>query len=224
MQDRPIIFSAPMVRALLAGRKMQTRRLLKPQPDQTSDPSGNGDWGRNNRFGYWRPAAELRDYKPGNRLWVRESHYLTDDGDRQRVVYAENAEEHLQNISDMQARYILSDTWAIPHRKLRPAIHMPRWASRLTLTITDVRVQKLQDISEADAVAEGCLMDPEPDEYGGLMPAEIAHESGIGDIGWDNAKDWYADLWDGIHGPNAWDANPWVSAISFTVAKVRAYA
>jgi len=96
-------------------------------------------------------------------------------------------------------------------------MHMPRWASRLTLTVRDVRVQRLQDISEADAQAEGCLMDPEPDEYGGLMPAEIAHDNGIGDVGWDSARDWFANLWNTINGPDAWEANPWVAAISFDV-------
>lgn len=201
---KPIIFSAPMVQALLAGRKTQTRRLL------------------NLRNGIIRDRSDANDcvrFFVGDRLYVREAHYLTDDGDEECAVYAGDtiaAIEHFDAIRRMQKELHLSDEWAAPHLRLRPPIHMPRWASRLTLALTDVWVHRLNDISEADAVAEGCLMDPEPDEYGNHMPAEIAHERG-GDIGWDCARDWFADLWDRIHGPNAWDANPWVVAVSFDV-------
>lgn len=136
-------------------------------------------------------------YVPGDRLYVREAHYL---------------------INGIAAQHKLPDAWKTPHLKLRPSIHMPRWASRLTLTVTEVRVQRLQDISEADAWAEGCIQG-DADDVGGFFPAEEPHHSGIGYQGWDCARDWYADLWESLHGDGAWDANPWVAAVSFTVVK-----
>jgi len=93
---------------------------------------------------------------------------------------------------------------------------MPRWASRLTLTVTDVRVQRLQEISEADAWAEGCRQG-EMDDHEKPFPADEPDPSGIGERGWDNARDWFGDIWNSLHGPDAWEANPWVAAISFDV-------
>ncbi len=191
MTDRPIIFSAPMVRALLEGRKTQTRRLLKKPATMDA-------------LAVFGPAfltlpgnVDLVGYAPGDRLYVREAHYLTDDGDEECVVYAEDEAglaEHREAIRQMQADLRLSDEWAKPHLKLRPSIHMPRWASRLTLTVTEVRVQQLQEISAADVAAEG---------------VEVLHY--IGPISP------FRDLWNSLHGPDAWDANPWVVAVSFTV-------
>jgi hypothetical protein len=197
MADRPILFSAPMVQALIAGRKTQTRRVLKP-------PYGTMEYCADRT---WRPIY-TKAFR-GDRLWVREAVALVGTVDPQWVLYRADGYEAECARHGFDKPYPSEPRW-------RPSIHMPRWASRLTLTVTEVRVQRLKDISEADAVAEGCIMDPEPDEYGGHMPAEIAHENG-GDIGWDNARDWFADLWESINGPDAWEANPWVVAISFTV-------
>ncbi len=214
MADRPIIFSAPMVRALLDGRKTQTRRVL--------GNSGPGR-GRSNIFSAqigWSDSYVLdpgnanwreRDtpYAPGDRLWVREAFYLTDDGEAEAVVYAEDEgglAEHREAIRQMQADLRLSDAWAAPHLRLRSPIHMPRWASRLTMTVTDVRVQRVQEISEDDARAEGVL----PDGFEGYR----GHE---GTIGYPTAIWAFRHIWNSIHGPDAWDANPWVAAISFTV-------
>lgn len=94
----------------------------------------------------------------------------------------------------------------------KPSIHMPRWASRTTLQVTDVRVERLQDISEADAVAEGC--------FKGKASGRVFASAGAMHIGgdeWANARDWYADLWNSINGEGSWDANPWVVAYTFTV-------
>lgn len=112
--------------------------------------------------------------------------------------------------------YTLPDNFAgqFWHRA-RPSIHMPRWASRITLTVTDVRVQRLQNISEADAWAEGCKPG-ELNDRGEPFPAEEPHPK-CGWVGWDCARDWYADLWDSLHGPDAWETNPWVAAYTFTV-------
>ena len=207
MADRPILFSAPMVRALLDGRKTQTRRVLKP-------PYGTLEWLGN---GQWRPIYTKAF--SGDRLWVREAwrpHYLGDgvwdldvsyaaDGERRRIYDGEFGEKE----------------WAWPKAADRgnvSPLHMPRWASRLTLTVIDVRVERLQDISEADAWSEGCKPGALNDR-GEPFPADEPAPDGKGEIGWDCARDWYADLWDSLHGPDAWDENPWVAAISFDVRR-----
>ena len=198
MADRPIIFSAPMVRALLDGRKTQTRRVL--------GNSGPGR-GRSNIFSAqigWSDSYVLdpgnanwreRDtpYAPGDRLWVREAFsYELLDVDRNGFMppwyWADGNPE--------------SGDFTRP----KPSIHMPRWASRLTLLVTDVRVQRLQEISDDDARAEGVL----PDGFEGYR----GHE---GTIGYPTAIWAFRHIWHTIHGPDAWDANPWVAAISFTV-------
>lgn len=196
MADRPIIFSAPMVRALLDGRKTQTRRVLKPQPDTTSDPSGLGEWGAVNRYDYWRPAAEIRPYQVGDRLWVREN--CATWGDHEAIYRADDAVEYGLAVSDGK----FGAKW-----KARPSIHMPRWASRLTLTVIEVRVQRLQDISESDAVAEGC---------DAVLALTIKRPNGAHP---GNPRECYCDLWNSLHGPGAWDANPWVVALTFDVVR-----
>lgn len=212
MSDRPINFSAPMVRASLAGSKTQTRRVLKLRGHRAfsefgpSDTKGY-DWHFRDAEKRWHDhraagLSNLLPYVHGDRLWVREAHYLTDDGDNETAVYAEDAcevQKHINQIAQMQIGGGLSDDWATPHLRLRPSIHMPRWASRLTLTVTDVRVQRLHDINRGDAMAEGC---PFANMADGLNP-----------------RGWYADIWDTIHGPFAWKANPWVVAVSFNVQR-----
>ena len=191
MTDRPIIFSAPMVRALLDGRKTQTRRVL--------GNSGPGR-GRSNIFSAqigWSDSYVLdpgnanwreRDtpYAPGDRLWVREAFsYESLDVDRNGFMppwyWADGNPE--------------SGDFTRP----KPSIHMPRWASRLTLLVTDVRVQRLQEISRGDAMEEGCPF------------ANMADGP--------NPRDWYRGIWNSIHGPGAWDASPWVCAISFDMLR-----
>lgn len=239
MADRPIIFSAPMVRALLDGRKTQTRRVLTPRPGAQaqwlsaellhSSPSCylatvDGQLGAQMQHplaGSMRngiaidamsPLTWIRlPYAPGDRLWVREAHYMTDDGESSFAVFAENeasVAEHLRDMQTVMACHPGID-WS-KHLRLHPSIHMPRWASRITLTVTDVRVQRLQEISEADAVAEGV----EGDDYGAWLcyasePKSQTH--------WADPRESYRTLWDSIHGPSAWDANPWVAAYTFTV-------
>jgi hypothetical protein len=216
MTDRPIIFSAPMVRALLAGRKTMTRRVIKPQPfehpgmncrrltffnkrgDERGDASPDGPYGG---------AYMFADYHIGDRLWVREAHYLTDDGHNEYAVCAvdeNDVREHLAKIDRLPLNFPES-TKAL-HRKLRPSIHMPRWASRLTLIVEGVKVERLQDISEDDAEKEGCrgCLGPNPD-----FPDE-----------WDpSPAEEFRDLWNSINGPESWAANPWVAAIRFRVIK-----
>jgi len=218
MTDRPIIFSAPMVKALIAGRKSQTRRILKPQPDylpgRLSSPHRDDDgqwvqtatdWQYSESLGNYEPERESNVplrlcYAPGDRLYVREACDIPRPGVAQ-ILYR----------SDHPASASIGIKW-------HPSIHMPRWVSRLTMTVTDVRVERLNDISEADAWAEGCRPG-EMNDLGNPFPADEPDPSGIGERGWDCAGDWFADLWNTIHGPEAWDANPWVVAISFDVRR-----
>lgn len=200
MTDRPIIFSAPMVRALLDGRKTQTRRVLKPQPFPVGGafyrPFPNTD----PRQWYSLSAAgivvniQTVPYAPGDRLWMREA-FATDG---------------------LVVRYYATDDVHELRKKLSP-IHMPRWASRLTLTVTEVKVQRLQEITEGDAAAEGI----DPRKIGWIPeraePPEIWWFGS--DVGRRTARDAFSDLWASIHGPDAWDANPWVAAITFDVHK-----
>lgn len=171
--DRPIIFSAPMVRALLDGRKTMTRRKAWKKEGER----GFVQWGEG-------PSPWQR-VQPGDRLWVREA--CMSDPDRFTIYRAD------------WERYNVCDTM-----RWRPSIHMPRWASRLTLTVTAVRVERLQEISCADAIAEG------------IAPA--ANSQTI-DCDTPDPRDEFHALWDRLHGEGAWDANPEVVAITFAVRK-----
>ncbi len=193
MSDRPIIFSAPMVRALLAGRKSQTRRVLKP-------PYGTLEYLRD---GTWRPISIK--FFPGDRLYVREAHALVPSSAYRMSEGVEQAVDP----SDPDLGCVFTAGWDRCKPRWRPSIHMPRWASRLTLVVTDVRVQRLQEISEADAAAEG------------LVSAYEGWATDAGGSHWGNtAVNSYRVLWNDLHGPDAWDANPWVAAITFTVHHV----
>lgn len=215
MTDKPIIFSGPMVRALLEGRKTQTRRVLKPQPPHGGEVKLFGDflWATSDRSWSWVPMA-----MNGDRLWVREAHYLTDDGESEYAVFAEDdagVTEHLENMQTTMSSHPQID-WS-KHLRLRPSIHMPRWASRLTLVVTDVRVQRLQDISEADAIAEGsflgrCQCMPKQnsgDKINRMFNQTWCHKHG----------DSFHTLWDSLNAKRGfgWDTNPWVAAYTFTV-------
>lgn len=176
-REKPIIFSGLMVRAIIDGRKSQTRRVLKPQPIWESEWEGYGEgcWVYTNRNDYCFPMAEYQHpIQPGDRLWVREA-FATDG-----VVVRYAATDDIHEL-----------------RKTKPSIHMPRWASRITLDVTEVRVQRLQDISEEDARAEG------------------VRGNASGPWGCEGVIEDFSDLWESIHGPGSWDANPWVAAITF---------
>jgi hypothetical protein len=211
MTDRPIIFSAQMIRALLDGRKTQTRRVLKPQPvgclAWVDPPSGfypsNKIWSR-------------LPYDPGDRLWVREAWHTARSLDAKSGKAIEaacldagyrHAWAPLQYEADGARNNWFRDDWpeCTEAGRYRHAPFMPRWASRLTLIVTDVRVQRLQDISEADARAEGLTWsDGNP---GPMGPTRMVVE----------ARDEFRHLWNSLHGPEAWAANPWVVALTFTV-------
>ena len=198
MADKPIHFSAPMIRALLDGRKTQTRRVLVPQPLDT--PSGAG--------------LPRLHYAPFQKLWVREAWRTMDGLDQlsggQIAAACEDAGYKtpwtpIQYEADGERVNWIADphTFGKVAGRYRHARFMPRWASRLTLIVTDVRVQRLQDISEADAAAEGVTPICEPNErrWEHYVPHGVA----------------FRDLWNSLHGPDAWDAHLWVAALTFTV-------
>ena len=192
MTDRPIIFSGPMVRALLAGTKTQTRRILPPDLQAAFDRAGEGIVRRH-------PKQQGIGWDKVRRMWVREA--WAHDGPDLETVRA-RFEDALGGAG--YGPYYRATETAPDTLSWRSPIHMPRWASRLTLTVTEVRIQRLQDISEEDARAEGAprlLMDDDGGFY--------EHGDGQHRIG-------FAGLWSHLHGPASWDANPWVAAISFT--------
>ena len=179
MKERPILFSAPMVRAILDGSKTQTRRLVKPQP---SILAGELLCWKDDALTDDQMADLCPNGQPGDRLWVRETFAegIHQMADANHWAYAADRFGTQQR---------LSDRW-------KPSIHMPRAASRITLEINSVRVERLQDISEADAMAEGV----NAGKYLGLERA--------------NARA-FSELWESINGPDSWAANPWVWVIEF---------
>jgi hypothetical protein len=214
MTDRPIIFSAPMVRALLDGRKTQTRRIIKgvardncmtikkPTKTQCGVRTHVIDAGKHG----------LLPFAVGDRLWVRES---------------------IERANGEAVGYPADGTW-LPNtpwpweRASRPSIHMPRWASRLTLIVTNVRVQRLQDMSEDDAFAEGLEKLDKTIERGKVVPSGpwAANEGWGSDDensysahGWDHPRMVFADLWDSLNAERGygWETNPWIAAVTFEV-------
>lgn len=209
MSDHPILYSGPMIRALLEGRKTQTRRVVKrlrgwPEHsfcDLVLQPPAVWWWdGKHERLGV---RQDCPYGQPGDLLWVRET-----------ISRSTTTPGYMAYSPDDQLVYDGERGWpsSIERRKTIVSIHMPRWASRLTLRITDVRVERLQKISEADAIAEGISPEWEPGCSGRLMEA-------IGGFSFRPAASAYADLWESINGPGSWDANPWVWVISFDVIK-----
>jgi hypothetical protein len=202
MIERPILFSAPMVRAILDGSKTQTRRVVKPQPIYDGRFAGN--WKIVGKNGHEAATCsplvgELCPHgRQDDRLWVRENFrpiYPQDptyNGGRPIEYDYAATYQHGNRLGD----YIgIKKRW-------KPSIHMPRAASRITLEVTGVRVERLQDISEDDALAEGC------------SSTAIVHEDGEDYTG-HYASEEYQDLWESINGPGSWEANPWVWVVEF---------
>jgi hypothetical protein len=206
MKERPILFSAPMVRAILEGRKTQTRRLVKPvrgfehnaicRPDLAAEQFEVWWHGESERVG----CLQSCPYGcPGDRLWVREAWRVAECYDNKSgaelngILSARNAQYAAaadQFLGVVQGRY-------------RHARFMPRWASRITLEVTGVRVERLNEISEADARAEGCAGGH------GAIPEYGYNASPV---------EQYGFLWEQINGPGSWSANPWVWVVEFARA------
>lgn len=222
MSDRPILFSAPMVRALLEGRKTQTRRILKPvgslgngwpmypqflNGKRTGDTSKPEFCDLSAENGGVPLYAGNTAICPEDRLWVKETWQGLSFGDYQPT-----------KSSLCEVRYAATDPCADLDAEARgypwrPSIFMPRWASRLTLIVTDVRVERLQDISEADADAECFAGDYPGEAIPELFPGDREQWSHL------SMAECYGRLWDHINGAGAWDENPWVVAYTFTVIK-----
>ena len=252
MRERPILMSAEMVRALLAGRKTQTRRLMKPQPVELFDMQSSrrqkcGDifvapdyfptsektnlvigfaegpgttrWmGSHNFHEAFSPYGQ-----PGDRLWVKETHYwdrfekLPKDKPKDFPIdfYYRAEGECCEQIPECQCGTEGKVKW-------RPSIFMPRWASRLTLKIKSLRVERLQDISEEDAMAEGIRMftkDAHVFKYWPCDPCEGELKCAWADLP-RTAVEAYRALWESLNGAKSWNANPWVWVIEFAPIRV----
>lgn len=223
MKERPILFSGPMVRAILEGRKTVTRRPVKGGQVPTEDksiPSNGPRWSaigqRHPRYGYCvfgqteaECAQELGQRgvcpygQPGDRLWVRETWARVGTGDPGHLVYRATYPRCLPH----GLENVPADIHDAGYR-WRPSIHMPRSACRLLLEITAVRIERLQGISEEQALAEGVRGEP----------CDHARQA-CADIGcWgDTAKGAFGFLWEQLNGAGAWEANPWVWVVEFTL-------
>lgn len=246
-----LIFSAPMVRALLAGRKNQTRFILAPGTslfngspwsrtakaqtwnwddawvDPGPSPAGNAGpylklpWLSGDNDGFQDTVHRVYPiWQPGDRAWCREAWRFDSMNDATSPsAFVRGLNE--QGMSgpnglvrfEADQRDAWGDEYTLPVGRLREARHLPRQLSRLTLVVTEVRVQRVQEISEADARAEGIF-------ERGSVGDSMAHSTWTWQrTGWryDTPRDAYKALWTEIHGPGAWQRNDWVAALTFTV-------
>ena len=196
MTDKPMIFSGPMVRALIDGRKTQTRQIIKPQPEWAIQHWAPDQWLHWKAYTFRdedqakRLLPEFAPIKVGDRVWVRES--FRGSAGYDGIPPSKWGNKPIWYEADGAPT---EPHWGFLSDRSRPSIHMPRRYSRITLTVTQVRAERVQDISEEDAIAEGVLWAPV------LGPVAA-----------------FSDLWNTIHGGGAWDANPWVWAYTSTVA------
>lgn len=199
-----------MVRAILEGRKTVTRRVMNPQPEFVWGSGNNGE--AHVRYpGGSQPDPWIKcPYgQVGDRLWVREAWFdnCPGYGPEQAELYykADGLPDFDGEESELR--------W-------RPSIHMPRWASRLTLEIVSVRVERLQDISEADAIAEGGVYTDTGKNRWGQQANGWSHRGNTtADTCLLTAKFSFWNLWDSINGSGSWDANPWVWVVEFKVVQ-----
>jgi len=233
MADLPIIFSAPMIRAFLDGRKTMTRRIPTRLRGKgriselgPSDTAGY-DWHFRDQCARWHDVSNdrllaLLPWRAGDRMWVRENW-------KPHSIYAELPPRKMPK---SHVFYAADNSYAPSNTRWIPSIHMPRWASRLTLIVESVKVERLQDITEAEALAEGVPTALEGDVgdeiycdkcegYG--VHAALGHGLGVCEVDCaecETARQRFRNLWSRLHGPDAWAANPFVAAI--TLRTIRA--
>lgn len=213
--ERPILFSAPMVRSILDDQKTMTRRRAK---FIRQDPAG--DFRASNWAGGVAGLEESEvptfapDYAPhqaGDTLWVREAHSIYNAHGQHRVDGQRwgpwGGLPTTVSPDGSQIAYYREGFDRCDPGRWRPSIHMPRWASRITLRVMGVKVERLQDISDADARAEG-IVDGGCLSCGMSEPCECDNPNPC-------AVDSFVRLWNTINGPNAWSKNPWVVAYTF---------
>jgi len=198
--ERPILFSGPMVRAILEGRKTQTRRVVKSKgPLNEFDMAVLREDGKAEFF--HAPQSIFCIIKcphpVGRRLWVRET--WTQD---ERGGQLDNGQPMVYYRADMPDNDVWEGYW-------KPSIFMPRWACRLKLEVTDVRVERLQEISDKDAMAEGIQQNPVQEG------TWIDYPEGSSAAGWKDPRRSFESLWRSINGPDSWQANPWVWVYTF---------
>lgn len=208
VKERPILFSGPMVRAILDGRKTQTRRALNPQPTKPHYvPFGHADGAVGAIFND-QPGINHGDHverywckwQPGERAWIRET-----------WDWVAGTTRDQWKVERFERKAYKADGCLPVSGKWHPSIHMPRWMSRITLEITDVRVQRLHDISAKDILAEGAVERAHHDQHLGKMPVSAFDKCAYVDL----ASLWSAG-WDSINKKkHPWASNPWVWAISF---------
>jgi len=227
MSEHPIIFSGPMVRAILDGRKTQTRRIIKPQPGVPS----YFEW--RCEAGWWRPYDDLGNHLPcyerfrcpygvaGDTLWVRETHYRWGKWLRNGRTPSGRQAWTFKAL-DRRVRYALDEELPRPAARdvvgwwKRPSIFMPRWACRLLLTVESVRVERVQDISEDDAELEGIDCHDDFDLYGNVIQVYRC-----GDFSDSDPASTFRKLWDSINAKRGhpWSKNDWVWAVTFRKQK-----
>ncbi|HEO9810787.1 TPA: morphogenetic protein [Klebsiella variicola] len=205
IREKGLIFNSEMVRALLDGRKTQTRRIIKPQPEATLSGSLSGKWLSRPLNGLLLPKIEdIAIHCPfgvvGDRIWVRETFqgplfdydlmdsYCKDPTPFEKPEFCVYKADGVPAPEFYDADDELHCCW-------RPSIHMPRWACRILLEITNVRVERLKSISDGDAIREGC------------STADMMSGDCVADV--------FARLWASIYGSDSWNANPWVWVIEF---------
>lgn len=211
MTTRPILFSGPMVRALLAGRKTQTRRVVKPQPEPCAYRAGA--FALNGQVIDGNPAvlAQCPYGAIGDRLWVRETFACIADEPfalTPGVQYAADGTKRFWPKGD-EWKWFEGKMVYNPDKpdtmRFRPSIHMPRWASRITLQITDVRVERVNDITNDDAHAEGVFA--LPDQFRQDVARSLGRTV--------DARDYFLHLFYDINKRADRTDNPWVWAITF---------
>ncbi len=193
VKEKPILFSTPMVQAILEGRKTQTRRIMKPQPALSS----SGIFIHPIKTGYWTEAAYINDFCPygcigdeyNYNLWLRET-------------WGEIGSDFVY-----KADYLPRRLPPMELIKWKPSIHMPRKVCRLLLEIQNIRIERLQNISEADSIAEGI---EGLDYHFGTFYRD--YESDSNDL---NPIPSFQSLWQSINGADSWNANPWVWVLEF---------
>lgn len=208
MKERPVIFNGEMVRAILDGRKTQTRRTLTERHLHLIDAASSAGecYPLESGVDHENSQSYYREHCPfgqvGDRLWVREAFRVHSRAtDVSTLVY--RASERNSWTEQTRRVPVLVCNKQVSPEKWTPSIHMPRWASRITLEITDVRIERLNDISEEDAKAEGVKA--------GVSPG---HEHMMHQVA-------FREFWQSIYGEESWNANPWVWVIEFKRVEVK---